>query len=126
MQHLPKRNKEILVKKIRHYKELHFPGKGSGIRLAEEVGVAPQMLSNWLSGKRLPTAMQLYRLSKVFDVSPLELCGIRSKNLASDHIETFFSLLAQCKKLLPGKENSYIRRKTLKEVKAIIKEELHE
>ena len=124
MQHLPKRNKEILVKKIRYYKDLHFPGKGSGMRLAEEVGVAPQMLSNWLSGKRLPTSMQLYRLSKAFDVSPLELCGIRSKNKEPDHIETLFSLLAQCQKLLSRTGNFNIQRKKLKEVKTILDKEL--
>lgn len=129
MQHLPERNKKILAKKIRYYMDLHFPGKGSGIRLAEEVGIAPQMLSNWLSGRRLPTVMQLYRLSKVFDVSPLELCGIRSKNTSAreqNHIETLFSLLGQCKKILSRTDNSNIQRRKIEEIKLIICNELVE
>ena len=73
---LPTRNKKILAKKIHHYKKLCFPGKGSGVRLADEIGVHPRTVSNWLNGSRTPTVEQLYLLAKTFDVSPLELCGI--------------------------------------------------
>lgn len=127
MHHLPERNKKILIQKIRYYKDLHFPGKGSGMRLADEVGVTPQAISNWLSGKRLPTATQLYRLAKVFDVSPLELCVGRSKNASSkelDHIETLFSLLNQCENLFSCTANLHIREKKLSEIKHILKMEL--
>ena len=55
---LPARNKKILVRKIRHYKKLCFPGKGSGARLADEIGVPPQTVSNWLNGCRTPTSEQ--------------------------------------------------------------------
>ena len=126
MRHLPERNKKILVKKIRYYQQLHFPGKGSGMRLADEVGVAPQMISNWLNGKRLPTTMQLYRLSKVFDVSPLELCGL-SKSASPkklDHIETLFLLLDRCKTLFSRTVNVHIRERKLKEIKSMLLNEL--
>ena len=73
---LPARNRKILAKKIRHYKMLCFPGKGSGVRLASEIGVHPQTVSKWLNGTRTPTVEQLYLLAKTFNVSPLELCGI--------------------------------------------------
>ena len=74
---LPARNRKILARKIRHHKRLCFPGKGSGVRLADEIGVSPQTISNWLNGSRTPTFEQLYLLAKTFNVSPLELCGIK-------------------------------------------------
>lgn len=106
---------------------MHFPGKGSGMRLADEVGVAPQMISNWLSGKRLPTTMQLYRLAKVFDVSPLELCGVNVKSTPSkepSHIEILFSLFNQCENLFSRTDNLHIRDKKLREIKSIMLNEL--
>ena len=91
---LPDRNKKTLIKKIRQYKKACFPGKGSGARLAEEIGVPKQTVSNWLSGRRTPTFEQLYRLSVAFNVSPLELCGIHEKAGASKS-HAAFSLLRE-------------------------------
>jgi transcriptional regulator with XRE-family HTH domain len=77
---LPVRNKEVLIKKIHHYKKKRFPGKGGGTRLAEEIGVPPSTVSGWLNGSRTPTFGQIYLLAKAFAVSPLDLCGIRKED----------------------------------------------
>lgn len=127
MNHLPERNKKALAKKIRYYKDLHFPGKGSGQRLADEVGVAPQTISNWLSGRRLPTIAQLYSLAKVFDVSPLELCGATSKNKShsgGNHISMLAYLLNHGENSIPHTVNSNIKDKIIKELKHVIGMEL--
>lgn len=127
MNHLPRRNKKVLAEKIRYYKNLHFPGKGSGQRLADEIGVAPQVISNWLSGRRLPTVMQLYHLAKVFDVSPLELCGVKSKvdsNSQFRHISMLINFLEQGKTEISHTANSHIKGKIIRELKSVIDNEL--
>lgn len=127
MYQLPQKNKEILIKNIRRYKQKSFPGKGSGIRLAEEIGTTPQMISNWLNGSRLPTITQLYRLATAFEVSPLELCGIRVKRnltLESAHVSVLINVLHHCEKDILTGVNPRITRKFLMLAKSIIDKEI--
>jgi transcriptional regulator with XRE-family HTH domain len=127
MNHLPTRNKRILVQNIRRCKQVHFPGKGGGLRLAEEAGVPQSTLSNWLSGSRTPTLRQLYRLSKAFDISPLELCGIKEGNACSwetAHIVLLHALMTRHKKSLECNANGGEILKFLKEFKEIAIQEL--
>ncbi len=129
MYRLPARNRKALVKNIRHYKNLHFPGKGSGLRLADEVGVPPQAISNWLKGTRLPTFMQLYRLAKVFDVSPLELCGIHEEggySRKTAHVAILHSVLTYHKYALECDVNPHVIVKFLTEIKCLIENELED
>lgn len=127
MYRLPARNRNALIKNIRRFKELHFPGKGSGIRFADEAGVSPQTVSNWLGGRRVPTFMQLYRLAKVFGVSPLELCGLRgeraySRNTA--HISILHSLLECQEDAIKCGVNPHVTENFLTEIKDLINKEL--
>lgn len=127
MIHLPQRNKIILIENIRRHKMKNFPGKGSGIRLAEEIGVTPQTISNWLNGSRLPTMSQMYCLAKAFDVSPLELCGMRKKyseHPKTEHISILIKLLRRCEKDILQNVNPRIIHKFLLEIKDLIKNEL--
>ena len=129
MLRMPQRNKTILAGKIRHYMRKCFPGKGSGIRLAEEIGTTPQTISNWLNGSRLPTLKQMYRLAKAFDVSPFELCGIRKKhtrNQKTVHLDVLTSLLQHCENDIARGANPRITRKFLLSIKGIIENDLRE
>lgn len=127
MFYLPAKNKKILTKNIQQYKKLHFSGKGSGVRLAEEVGVAPQTVSNWLSGRRLPTLTQIFRLAKEFEISPLKLCGVRDKYVYSRqfaHLTIFHTIIRYQEHMLNCNANHHITKKFLYELKFILKEEL--
>ena len=127
MYHLPPKNKRILTKNIRRYKNLLFKGKGSGARLAEEVGVPPQTLSNWLNGKRHPTLQQLYRLSVAFNVNPMELCGIRDDTKYSRktaHVALILAIMNQYKDALECNVNPHVIKKILSEIKSIMEKEL--
>jgi len=129
MYRLTARQKTILTKKIRHYKNVHFPGKGGGSRLAGEVGVPPQTLSNWLSGSRRPTFIQLYRLAITFNVSPLELCGIqRDKSpLRNDaDISILHDILSIMREAEKGNANPRITAKVMNDIKVLIEQAILE
>lgn len=61
---------------IRDHKEKKFPGRGGGNRLAQELGIRPQLLSQWIGGVKEPTMLQLYALAKAFGISIQELCAM--------------------------------------------------
>lgn len=61
---------------IRDYKEKNFPGKGGGNRLAQRLGIRPQLLSQWIGGSKEPTILQLHSLAKTFGISIQELCAM--------------------------------------------------
>lgn len=127
MLYLPARNRKILLKNIHHYKKMHFPGKGSGLRLADEVGVAPQTVSNWLSGRRIPTFHQLYRLAKTFNISPLKLCGIKERSeyfRNSAHILILRALLEYQEDAIKGGANPHVIANFLTEIKELLNKEL--
>jgi len=127
MHDLPERNKNMLLRNIRHYKKVQFPGKGSGVRLSQELGVSPQTLSSWLNGKRLPTFHQLFRLSHVFGVSPLELCGIRKRKTdpqGASHISLFLELLKRQNALAKAHVEPHIRENFMKNIKVLVEKEL--
>ncbi len=119
MYSLPARNKKILFKKIRQYKKRCFPGKGSGARLAEEIGVSRQTVSNWLAGNRTPTFEQLYRLAKAFNTSPFELCGIRGAGKAFQHTDDIAALRSVLDVLEHGIKHHVNPRVTAKILKSI-------
>lgn len=123
MYRLSTRNKAILAKKIRYYKDLHFPGKGSGIRLADEVGVPPQAISNWLNGSRQPTAIQLYRLAIAFNVSPLELCGFpkgKAPAAKSAEISILHDILTMMREAKKRNANPHITAKAMNEFNSLL------
>ena len=129
MYRLSARNKAVLAKKIRHYKQLHFPGKGGGARLAAEIGVPPQTVSNWLSGTRQPTFSQLYRLAIAFNVSPLDLCGIRKDKppqRESPEVSTLRDILAMMRDAEKSGVNPRVTAKALKDFKMLLEQVIAE
>lgn len=129
MYRLTARQKAILAKKIRHYKKLHFPGKGSGARLAEEVGVPPQTISNWLSGSRQPTFTQLYRLAIAFKISPLELCGVRKEKPPSRkdaELSILHDMLTMMRDAGKGNANPRVTAKVMNDFKLLIEQAISE
>lgn len=71
--------------------------------------------------------MQLYRLAKAFDVSPLELCGATSKNKSNskiNHISMLVHLLKHKENSVPHTAKSNIKDKIIKELKYVIEMEL--
>lgn len=60
--------------------------------LAHELDVSPATVSQWVHGKRTPRLEHLYRMSKIFNLSLQQLCGLpkptskRTSELASDII----------------------------------------
>jgi transcriptional regulator with XRE-family HTH domain len=63
-------------KKIREGKDRLFPSRGGCTKLADELGISPQLLSHWMSGNRVPEPGQLVALAKLFNISILELCSL--------------------------------------------------
>lgn len=123
MYRLPDDKKKMLAKNIRYHLQKCFPGKGSGIRLAGEIGTTPQTLSNWLNGTRIPNLCQIYLLAKAFDVSPLELCGARQKDTLNPkvlHISVLTKLLNHCEKDIVRNVNPRVTRKFMNEVKVLV------
>lgn len=54
---------------IRRHRQRLFGESGGNKRLAEEIGVSPQLVSLWAANKRTPSESQLYALAKVFHVN---------------------------------------------------------
>lgn len=121
-----KRQKKLIGKNIRGAMENTFPGKGRGRRLARILGVSPSLVSQWANGKKTPTILNLYRLTKIFGVPLHQLCGlpkeknIRTKNLAAATIKRLTSSSGRQGKILAGK----ISPSGLKEVITLINKEL--
>ncbi|MDR1744512.1 MAG: helix-turn-helix domain-containing protein [Planctomycetota bacterium] len=126
MRSLPARNKEILIRKIRHHKKLCFPGKGGGMRLAEEIGLPPQTVSNWLSGNRTPTFGQLHLLAKAFNASPLEMCGIRGLGKGALDISALRIVLDILEHDKNHNVNPCVTAKTLKSINLMAINEIKE
>lgn len=126
MYRLSAHQKTILIKKIKYYKKLHFPGRGSGARLAEEIGVPPQTVSNWLSGSRQPTPMQLYRLAIAFNVSPFELCGFRQEKTKSVELSLLEGILIMMRGAKKGNVNPRVTQRRMNEIKSFIEKALPE
>jgi transcriptional regulator with XRE-family HTH domain len=126
MYSLPARNKKILIKKIRQYKKRCFPGKGSGVRLAEEIGVPPQTVSNWLAGNRTPTFEQWHLLAKAFNASPLELCGIRGLGKSAFDISALRIILDVMEHDKNHNVNPHVTAKTMKSINNMALKEIKE
>lgn len=129
MYHLPASNKKMLTKNINRHKKMNFHGKGANARLAAEIGVAPQTVSNWLNGSRLPTMSQLYELSKVFNVSPLKLCGLKEGceyNTKTAHLILLEIMLNYRKTTIELNVNPRVVLKTLTKFKELVIKELDE
>ena len=123
---LPTRNKKILVRKIRNHKKRCFPGKGGGVRLAAEIGVPPQTVSDWLNGRRTPTFRQIYLLTKTFNVSPIELCGIREKDRPTRNAADSALLRSLLEVLEYAIKHSDAGAETMESVNAIAVKEMEE
>lgn len=75
MSKLTQREKKSVVRNIKLYKKRLYPERGGGNRLANELGISPQLLSQWVKGTRTPTLEKLIVLADVFNISIQELCG---------------------------------------------------
>lgn len=76
MSYFTAKQRKKLGEKIREQKSKVFPGKGGGSRLAERLGVTPQLLSHWIRGAREPSLMHLYHMTALFGISIQDLCGL--------------------------------------------------
>ena len=74
MNTLTKMEREILINNIRQLRKVVFPNRGGIKRLAEAIGVTPQLASQWLRGERVPSSTHLNSLAKVFQVKTRNLC----------------------------------------------------
>lgn len=75
MSKLTAREKKAIVKNIRLCRKRLYSERGGGNRLAKELGISPQLLSQWTKGVRAPTLEKLIALAGIFNVSIQELCG---------------------------------------------------
>lgn len=62
-------------------KKFREEGKLTQTEVAEAVGVTVGAVSQWESGRCLPNAVALMRLSKLFDVSPEEIIEEDGENV---------------------------------------------
>lgn len=90
MKKLNRKQRDTIALNIREAMEKTFPGKGRGKRLAAMLGVAPSTVSQWASGKTVPSLSHLYAMSRVFGIPLHRLCDLPAdrnvgiQNLAFD------------------------------------------
>lgn len=70
------KQKKQFARNLRALKDKAFPHRGGGKQIAAMLGVSPQLLSNWINGSRVPSALHLAKLAKIFNVSLQELCAL--------------------------------------------------
>lgn len=70
---------------IRRYRQKLYGESGGNKRLAEEIGVSPQLVSLWAANKRTPNENQLYALAKVFHVNVHDFYAAGKDNNIHSH-----------------------------------------
>lgn len=123
MSKLTQREKKAVVKNIRLHRKRLYSERDGGNRLAKELNVSPQLLSQWSNGTRTPTLEKLIALSEVFNVSIQELCGRPNLPMLDSNISVYdaiIMLVNHVKKRGQGKKV----RANMKTVKRLIDNEL--
>lgn len=121
------KQRKTLAAQIKKFKEKKYPGRGSGNRLAKDLGVSPQTLSYWINGAREPSSLQLHDMAGLFGVSVQELFGmgkvarINPKILSLDLIRDItnariFAIKKKCDRKAEKKRLSTIKTLISKEL----------
>lgn len=127
MGHFSVSQRRDLGRKIRDYKEKSFPGRGGGNRLAAHLGVTPKLLSQWISGAKEPTMIQLHSLAKIFGASMQQLCSIPKIKKAKGHVtglEMILDVTELYKAMRAKKTNRKQEMQIGKCVKSVVHNEL--
>lgn len=115
--------------RIRQGKDAFFPGRGGCGKLAERLGVTPQLLSHWMRGNRIPEPEQLAALAKLFETSILELCSfpkIRRTSKPPSALDVIIDVTNNRKNAVKtGKARRKFNKETAS-LKSLIKNELED
>ncbi|MDR0362994.1 MAG: helix-turn-helix transcriptional regulator [Planctomycetota bacterium] len=113
-----------LARKIRACKNKRFPERGGGKELAALLGVSPQLLTNWMAGTRLPSALQLAKMARIFDISIQELCSLPCEKRKSKVPDLVVSLTKYHEGATRKGVNNHEERKRLNMICSFIYNEL--
>ena len=119
MSTLSLKEKKAVVRTIKAYKKRLFSERGGGNRLARELGISPQLLSQWTNGARFPTTEKLVALAEVFGITIQELCG-RERADALDAELNFYDAVIILSEQLKKKGKIKKNDKSLNTVKRFI------
>lgn len=118
-----------LGRKIREGRNKYFPGRGGCSRLARELGITPQLLSHWMSGRRLPEPMQIAELAKLFNISIMQLCSLPKIRKTREPPSSYAVIIDLLKKYIEMRLSPKGRKnidKPLKEIIAYLEKEFDE
>lgn len=131
--------KEAFVDNLRKRREQVFPGRGGNGRLAKAAGVAPQLLSQWLKGKRAPSSGQVYALAKALGVDARKARGRRKAKAGApgndlpeivkgqiDAIDTLIFILRYNKLALLSGESGRRYRGGIRILRQLVEQELRD
>lgn len=119
------KQKQQIRKNIRTLKTRAFPERGGGRELAVRLGISPQLLSNWLNGRRTPSPLHLAKLARVFDVSIQDLCALPHAKCRVSAWELILDLTKLRERSRKKSKNPHDERKRLKELNMLICKGLH-
>lgn len=113
------KEKKAIVRNIKLHKKRLYSERGGGARLAKELGVSPQLLSQWTNGARVPALDKLITLAEVFGISIQELCGRSDLDEIRQDVSFYDAVMILTTHLNKAKRGKK-RRKSIREVKAFI------
>lgn len=113
------KERKALVRNIKKHKKRLYPERGGGNRLAKQVGVSPQLLSQWINGVRVPALDKLIALAEVFEISIQELCGRPEPDEIHKDVSFYDAVVILTTHLNKAKKGKK-RTKSICEVKAFI------
>ena len=119
MSKLSLKDKKAVIRNIKLHKKQMFPERGGGNRLARELGISPQLLSQWTNGARFPTTEKLIALAEVFGITIQELCG-RERADVLDAELNFYDAVIMLSEQLKKKGKIKKNDKSLNTVKRFI------
>ena len=125
MSTLSLKEKKCVVRTIKAHKKRLYPERGGGNRLAKDLNVSPQLLSQWINGTRFPTTERLIALAEFFGVTIQELCG-REKPAVIDAEVNFYDAVMILTKHLNKKRSGKKTNKSLKTVKRFMEKTLED
>ncbi len=128
MDKLPSKQRERLARKIREGKDKLCPGRGGCGKFAAMLGISPNLLSQWMNGKRQPTPQQLAHLAKLFKVPIQTLCSLPKvkHDAASTALDVILDLTKARKKVKPSPKTKKVFARKTHEIKSYLEKELED
>ncbi len=134
MDYLADTEKWVFAENLRKYREQAFPGWGGLGRFAKAAGVSSYTLSQWMSGKQMPSTARIHALAKVLGVEAGELYTPQAPEAETSIpdfvqeqiavIDTLVLLLTYNRQALLGKVDAWSRNEGFRIINALVQGEL--